>query len=1215
VTQTILIRGGGVLFRPGSKTLPAIGSPTGPPPPHITISAPAGIRHPGDTIALSGTVTPSGGTLGIKFDTQATTPPTTFDAEGITPAGNTWAYTAAVPSTPGTYYAWVVDETHGTSAVTTAITVAALVTGAISVNNISGTIHPGDAIVVSGTIAPSGATAQFQLSQTTTIPVGGWQTAVSNSSGVWSATVTAGVAGTWYVLARESLSAHTAVSAPFTITIATSSNVVIPYSVTNATDVTTTDPYHLGGVAFAPSDLPAGYYPKVTLADGVTELTDYQWNAWNTRKGSDKRFGTLRMRATGSFDAYGGANSKHSYKIIPTPGSGPSGTAISIANIIARSTFQVRVSGGDYAAELSGPSDYFYIDATEILTSFPRDTDGLGLNPLGGYRIEYQGNLETCVAVWAFLKRKSDGARHKWVKMRLWIHALKGGEFEIGVRIVQPNLYGPHPLGTIGPDATAQPNCPMAAQPRYAGFIEIWEAKSNRYVGGWGGLREERQFTVPATAFNSANYLDVSSVLPGWPSLTTYPVLIPTYGGPFPSGVGLMFAPADSSSTLPSNISPNRVYWAAYDALGKCWLCQERPDIITVENTGKGADRTVAWTANTSAPLNVVTSGVVLQRHTVGTTGTTAPAIDAYVATVNPPDIVDGTATWRQATVRFGTAGAGTIRIIPAIATFGNAAIDLLDSYGRRYWFDPANKPRPWTLGMPDFDYTTKHSRAAPPYEFFTPNPVPSTRSFRYIPNQRFTMIGRQYQAAWDLARAPGESEDDFRLGQWAGWAALQLYQPNDRNTQVNARAWAANFASWTLWGEDERTGYPPIVNLGPDRNGAAYPLMPAGTANPSIWWTAIGTSGLGAPKPIGVGVDATNKVYRHQPGFIYSYQQVTNGTHMPNPGASQYFLDGDPMWSHFQLTHAAGLLLMYSNADRNRTINGIKYCGLVVLHNQQPRGTGWHMCKMVYAGLYCPDGHPLRQYIDDCLDDQSAYLSVIESDFPSSTLVWGQAADWGPPWASLWNNAHQHEGMSLGAYAFEKADGTSERPGFLHFVNTVMTGQARIFDETTGGCTYYAGIYGVYFQDAAGVPFPDVHTMLGYAKNNAQPPSADSPYNLYQAGNGSFVCPGVGGTAPRPYPTTDPLSITPGVSLYNAIRNQPAFNGNAYADCVSIVMQNMAPLAIAGRCTGANPIFKRVWQAVRTRETTAPLVGPKLVGTTGTRPVDGMFMYAYTPL
>ena len=1221
---TKLFKSGPRLVKMHGK-LPVIYTPTTIPP-SLTIQAPSGSFTTGIAILIAGTVYPSGDTVQVALSDQNANPPST-GLVAVVPNGGRWSQ-SLVPTTAGTKYAWAIDQDTGLTAVSGPLVVQdPVVVGSINVTAPSNVvIHPGDAITATGVVSPAGQVQYQPSTQNVSAPTGGWLSATSNASGNWSGAFTAGAVGTWYVWAKEPVSGVTAVSSSFSVTAATQSSVAIPFGVANAADATATDPYHLCGAAFAPGDVPAGYYPKVTLADGVTELKDYQWCAQHTRDRGDLQFAVLRMKAEGSFSAYGQAGFTKSYKIIPTPGSGPSGTAISLADIMTRSQFQLRFYGIDLTPELNDTSDYFYVDVNEVLTGFPRDTAGWGVNPVGGYRINWQGKVSTCITAWRILKRKSDGANHKWLRADIYVHALSGGEFEVCAWLLESNLYGPHASGTVGPGPLEQPNVPSTypAQPRYAGNVEIWEAKTNTFVGGWGGSRDPRgTLTLPASAFGADNRLNLTSFQTAWPSPTAYPVQQPTYGGPLPTGTGVMFAPADGSSTLPSGLDPNRVYWIANASATGAVVCMERWHVASIRNGG-GFPPQQSWAPNEKIfQLGAVRSVSYVYLYPMNNTGTTAATPPNVTVKVIPANtfITDGSVQWSQATAYFGTGGTGNIKIIPVASTFNNCGVAVRDKFGERFWFDPAGKPRPRTLPMPDFTYATEKSRCIPRFEYYTPNPVPPSRTFLYSPNTQFPMTGRQPLGAWEVARQPGESEDDYRLGQWNGWACLQLYQPTDRPTAQNARTWTSNFGLWAHWARDERTGYPVLCNKGPNRLGGDYPLFPPGTVNSSLYWHKFYRLGIGSPKPMGLIIEGSSQNYRHQSGFQYNvYNQAANGTHMPNPGASQYILDGDPMWLDFAMQWYSALLTSYLPNMRNRTYKGVPYCGLISLEDMQPRGTGWDMTKAVNANIITPNDHPMRPYIDDNMNDQSGYLSNYAAIADAITPVprrWGCAMM--PPLfvngnvGNPFSYGHQFQGMSFAADSYERADGTSSHPGFLKFINDFMPGMYRLWDPTIGGCVYNMGTDQIFTSsgsDYAATEFPTMEACYSSAVMNP----ANTTYSVGQI-VGSFVCPGPGQAAPARLPNLS-AEQWPGIGFGNANALAVSFRGYAPADAQSLVMLMMAPAAITTWLTGVNPTMGRVWDAARVRQFQAPAIGITLVRpgveSAANRVTDGFFMYAF---
>src|SRR5689334_23108954 len=96
------------VFKSGSRLvvrrgkLPAIVTPTAPPPNVVTISAPAGSFTTGATIALSGTVFPAGNIVQVALSQQNTAPPS-LGLVSVTPTGGIWSRSLTVTS-EGTWY-------------------------------------------------------------------------------------------------------------------------------------------------------------------------------------------------------------------------------------------------------------------------------------------------------------------------------------------------------------------------------------------------------------------------------------------------------------------------------------------------------------------------------------------------------------------------------------------------------------------------------------------------------------------------------------------------------------------------------------------------------------------------------------------------------------------------------------------------------------------------------------------------------------------------------------------------------------------------------------------------------------------------------------------------------------------------------------------------------------------------------------------------------
>jgi hypothetical protein len=280
-----------------------------------------------------------------------------------------------------------------------------------------------------------------------------------------------------------------------------------------------------------------------------------------------------------------------------------------------------------------------------------------------------------------------------------------------------------------------------------------------------------------------------------------------------------------------------------------------------------------------------------------------------------------------------------------------------------------------------------------------------------------------------------------------------------------------------------------------------------------------------------------------------------------------------------------------------------------------------------------------MRAVIDNNLDDLGTFLglyaNVIDAQNPAyrrwsiTNVSVGISQVGSAGLGSVFSYAHQWEGFSLGAWTSEKADGTSERPGFIKACNDWIPGIARFWDPGSGGCTYYLGM-DILWPSSGNDFLATEFTSIAAAMTSDRMNTGNGNLSAGQIVGSGFVCPGAGQSAPTTNRintngvgmTTAPSGLDaswyPGISFHNPAGLAAPFKGNAAADAHSFVMQQMAPIAIWARCSGANPMALRIWDAGRARQNASPNVGITLVRAgveaPSNRVTDGFFMYAYTP-
>lgn len=190
------------------------------------VSASLNITAPSTGVAavaltVSGTVSPTADAVNVQLATQNSAAPTS----GWTAAANSGGSFSAVltPAVSGTYYVWAQDATTGVSAVSAAITVAAVPALTYGFNNPGGSyVHGVSTIPLNGAISPAQNVAtQVALSTSNTVvPAVGWEAAtIIYSNSLWAVYyATPASAGNYYVWVQTATGTDSAVSS-FTVPV------------------------------------------------------------------------------------------------------------------------------------------------------------------------------------------------------------------------------------------------------------------------------------------------------------------------------------------------------------------------------------------------------------------------------------------------------------------------------------------------------------------------------------------------------------------------------------------------------------------------------------------------------------------------------------------------------------------------------------------------------------------------------------------------------------------------------------------------------------------------------------------------------------------------------------------------------------------------------------------------------------------------------------
>lgn len=185
--------------------------------PSLTVSAP-GSGIVGNPIAVTGTLTPAGGTVNVQLATQNSTVPS-GNWTAATVFGSSFS-ASLTPAAAGTYYVWAQDQSNGLNSVSSAIAVSVAAQPSVSytVNQPGTTSYAAGSgtIALNSGISPAqNIETQVALSASNAVaPTTGWQAAsIIDNNALWAVYVAApATAGSYYVWVETASGGSAAVS-------------------------------------------------------------------------------------------------------------------------------------------------------------------------------------------------------------------------------------------------------------------------------------------------------------------------------------------------------------------------------------------------------------------------------------------------------------------------------------------------------------------------------------------------------------------------------------------------------------------------------------------------------------------------------------------------------------------------------------------------------------------------------------------------------------------------------------------------------------------------------------------------------------------------------------------------------------------------------------------------------------------------------------------
>ena len=187
----------------------------------------------GAALSVAGAVFPAGTAVSVGLSSSASAAPISWTTAIV--SGTGWSANLT-PSASGIYYLWA--EQSGTpivQAVGAAVTVASPGSGLVAFTNTPVIGTAGTALLLAGTVSPSGTTVRVGLSASATVAPASWTNATVSGTG-WTANVTPSTAGIYYLWAQQTnMTAVQAVSAALTIASSSSSTVAFTNAPTTGT--------------------------------------------------------------------------------------------------------------------------------------------------------------------------------------------------------------------------------------------------------------------------------------------------------------------------------------------------------------------------------------------------------------------------------------------------------------------------------------------------------------------------------------------------------------------------------------------------------------------------------------------------------------------------------------------------------------------------------------------------------------------------------------------------------------------------------------------------------------------------------------------------------------------------------------------------------------------------------------------------------------------
>ena len=417
-----------------------------------------------------------------------------------------------------------------------------------------------------------------------------------------------------------------------------------------------------------------------------------------------------------------------------------------------------------------------------------------------------------------------------------------------------------------------------------------------------------------------------------------------------------------------------------------------------------------------------------------------------------PYDIADGRTstdfnlgrTYQVGYAGFGSVpSSGTITMCPATHTYVATKQPLTTLQCERVLIGPS--PRVRVMSALDEAYLTREARLLPPYRLTEPRPQPDTNAGL---DAYFMGSINKHIAALDAA---GDERDDDKIG-YVGLSSSNLVtNPFDLPRIRKATVLALQWATYYIWADDHRSGRPPVITNGPNRDGNTYPGM--GPVNPTFTMQMHDANPSGNPAWGGTsawiaGNEGSYTNDKGHAGYRPRYRRPVDGSHLPNYATIPYLLTGDQFFADVVMQTAVAMVS--GSPPRNVSANGKNYYGVV---RDSGRTQGWALAAMGTSEAIVRDANPAKRMISDCISDQAEWWAAFAAtDRMRNTGIYAKNDSEGN---RLWMNA-----MWTFCVGMEVYRGT--RPAWRDFYQAQEKFQVGALDDagTVGGGSYVANAF-----------------------------------------------------------------------------------------------------------------------------------------------------------